>query len=197
MCTRQCDSIEEFGLKDQPDIGWRQTTDKDLISEEPTWVVGEWSSCSNECGQGKQRRVVECKMLFRLSGTVATLPDEQCHLESKPEIEKDCLNKRPCDEENEIEQETKLYKHKVGSTKNHEKINDEANQVIVAMPSEPAHSTILLDSSINEISNRNDDINSNNNFNDFSSPYRWKEAGFTDCTAQCLGGWFFFVFFLL
>ena len=189
LCSRECDSVEEFGLKDQPDIGWQTKASADvLVGEEPTWTVGEWSVCSTECGKGIQQRLVECKILFKFSGTIATLPDDQCHHESRPGEQQPCFV-RPCDEENEIEQPAQLLiKLKSGSTKAYNQ-DDKESSAILASPSEPHQSTTLLDSSINEISNRNDDIQSNS-FNDFLSPYQWIIAGFTDCSAPCLGGTF-------
>ena len=204
LCRKECESIEEIGLKDQPMMNFQKPID--LVGEEPTWTANEWSSCSADCGQGFQKRIVECKILFKFSGTVAILPDDQCHHETRPDFQKSCFLTQ-CDEENEIEQETNrlMNKHK---NKNHlessmkqsfTKTNNEESSAIIASPSEPAHSTTLLDSTINEISNRNDDLQSNN-FNDFLSSYQWIIAGFTDCTAPCLGGSFFLKiksFFLL
>lgn len=182
LCTRQCESVEEFGLKDQPDIGWQaKTSNSDAsVGEEPTWTVGQWGACSaKECGKGIQQRIVECKMLFKFSGSVAVLPEDQCHHETKPETQQSCMQ-RPCDEENEIDQPAQLLiKLKSAKIANIEDKEPSA--------SESHHSTTLLDSTINEISNRNDDLQSNS-FNDFLSPFQWIIAGFTDCTAQCLGG---------
>lgn len=186
LCTRECDSIEEFGLKDQPDVGWQtKTSNLDaLVGEEPTWVHGEWNACSADCGKGIQQRIVECKMLFKFSGTVATLPEDQCHHDLKPKNEQSCFL-RPCDDENEIEQSS-IILNKFKGAKNTN--NEESIGSIIASPSEPHQSTtLLLDGSINEISNRNNDLQSNN-YNDFLNPHHWIISGFTDCTAPCLGG---------
>lgn len=197
LCTRECDSMEEFGLKDQPDVGW-QKPNKELVSEEPAWVAGEWSGCSADCGQGMQQRTVECKMLFKFSGTVATLPDDQCHHESRPEPKQPCFT-RPCDEENEIDQEVPERAKYALKNKSPEidrqsakptNSQPEESSGIIALPSEPQHSTTLLDGSMNEISSRNDDVHSNsfNEFNEFLGAYQWIIAGFTDCSSPCLGG---------
>lgn len=197
--------MEEFGLKDQPDVGW-QKPNKEPVSEEPAWVAGEWSGCSADCGQGMRQRTVECKMLFKFSGTVATLPDDQCHHESRPESKQPCFT-RPCDEENEIDQETpelpkfslKTKSPEIGRQSSSTKANShhEESSGIIASPSEPQHSTTLLDGSINEISNRNDDNVHSSSFNEFLSPYQWIIAGFTDCSSPCLGGWSSFLFRLI
>lgn len=208
LCLKECNTVDELSLlKDQPNTNLQQssTTSNGLsnnVGDEPTWVAGEWSTCSAECNEGKQERNVECKILFKFSGTVATLPDDQCHVESRPENEKTCFL-RPCEEENEIEQSNQFIYKKYKNNKHHNlvdkltnKLNeDKESAIVIALPSEPHQSTTSLDASINEISNKNDDLQQSN-FNDFLSPYQWIIAGFTDCSEPCLGGQYFqFLFF--
>ncbi|KAK3579868.1 hypothetical protein CHS0354_025773 [Potamilus streckersoni] len=56
----------------------------------PTWVIGEWSECSVECGQGWHERSVECM-------TFDGKPSDLCPKRDKPAVSQRC--DAPCDQE--------------------------------------------------------------------------------------------------
>nr|XP_045583588.1 protein madd-4-like isoform X3 [Procambarus clarkii] len=60
------------------------------VPSEPTYMMGNWSSCSVSCGEGQRRRTVTCKIFLEFSRTVAVLPDDQCPGAKPPET-KPCL----------------------------------------------------------------------------------------------------------
>ncbi|XP_047437133.1 ADAMTS-like protein 3 [Mugil cephalus] len=63
-------------------------------TENPTFVPGPWSPCSNTCGPGRQTREVKCQVLLSFTKTAVDLPEEECG-EDKPHLEKFC-NQGPC-----------------------------------------------------------------------------------------------------
>ncbi|XP_045120814.1 protein madd-4-like isoform X4 [Portunus trituberculatus] len=48
------------------------------VPSEPTFINGNWSSCSVTCGEGVRTRSVTCKIFLEFSRTVAELPKKQC-----------------------------------------------------------------------------------------------------------------------
>uniref|UniRef100_A0A673JIS7 ADAMTS-like protein 3 n=2 Tax=Sinocyclocheilus rhinocerous TaxID=307959 RepID=A0A673JIS7_9TELE len=62
--------------------------------EDPTFILGPWSSCSVSCGLGVQRRQVKCKVLLSFTQAEVELPDEECD-EDKPPLQRTC-DSGPC-----------------------------------------------------------------------------------------------------
>lgn len=69
----------------------------------PTWRVLQWSSCSKSCGNGEQRRVVQCEQR-NADGVIHTFnPPLQCSGLQRPHTLQLC-NLGPCHSEyNEVE----------------------------------------------------------------------------------------------
>ncbi|XP_031702131.1 ADAMTS-like protein 1 isoform X1 [Anarrhichthys ocellatus] len=63
-------------------------------TEDPTFVPGPWSACSNTCGPGRQNREVKCQVLLSFTKTEVDLPEEECG-EERPHLERPC-NHGPC-----------------------------------------------------------------------------------------------------
>ncbi|XP_064474423.1 protein madd-4-like isoform X2 [Ornithodoros turicata] len=100
-------------------------------SPEPSFIVGDWGSCSVTCGEGIQKRKVECKIFLEFSRTMAELPDKECAGIRPAEIQRCSL--RPCALDQNREQ--------LADTEQREEVS-----------------------------------------------YSWRNAGFTPCSASCLGG---------
>ncbi|ODN02530.1 Thrombospondin type-1 domain-containing protein 4 [Orchesella cincta] len=57
------------------------------------WVIGDWSSCSSECGEGHKTRTIHCQQ--RISPTLTMRVAEGACLQHKPETRVAC-QLRPC-----------------------------------------------------------------------------------------------------
>jgi hypothetical protein len=129
-----------------------------------SFIVGEWSSCSTSCGKGIRKRSVECKIFLEFSRTVARLPDSQCP-GFKPIDFEVCIT-RECD--------APVIQDEGPDEEDVDDEDDKDNNIITSGVEKPVNKMIPL-------SKIGIDLG-----------YYWKSAGFTQCTASCLGGLFHF-----
>ncbi|CAK9806200.1 Protein madd-4 [Anthophora quadrimaculata] len=137
------------------------------IPSESTFIAEDWSPCSVTCGDGIRHREVRCKIFLEFSRTIADLPDRQCS-GPKP-IEKEKCIMPPC---NMIENSLIYGIDTVGDSG-------------YAEPS----LTDTYRSSAGDSSGSGYDAGIKvAPGSDTQTTYSWKEAGFTSCSATCLGG---------
>ncbi|CAG2122360.1 unnamed protein product, partial [Medioppia subpectinata] len=138
---------------------WYHRVTNPSLSSEPNYIVGEWSTCSAECGNGIKKRSVDCKIFLEFSRSVVRLPDSQCSGVKPKEIEvcliKDC---EPIAEEDDDFDDMD------------EDDEDSDNHIISTGVEKPANKLVPL-SKIG-----------------IETKYFWKSSGFTECSAACLGG---------
>ena len=128
--------------------------------------MGEWSACSASCGKGIKKRAVECKIFLQFSKTVARLQDSQCPEPKPKEIEvcviKDCDAAKGDDTEDDGDEDD--------MDDNDDDDDDSDNDIINSRVEKPVNKMVPLSKM------------------GIDSKYFWKSAGFTACTASCLGG---------
>nr|XP_046912423.1 ADAMTS-like protein 1 isoform X2 [Dermatophagoides farinae] len=182
---KQC---EKIGLK-------RPETERKCNQEEcPQWYEGPWSSCSETCGNGIQRRLVVCK---DNQGS----PSDKCDWQLKPLDSRNCSDITDCLNGQSNSQE------------------DSPNMIIDSMTNEPSYDigpwsscnvtcgigykkrNVKSDLQIcygydchmdgtNSLQkyNHHSSIEHENNFEIENEKFQWKITGFTKCSANCLGG---------
>ncbi|KAG7196354.1 hypothetical protein KM043_001333 [Ampulex compressa] len=133
------------------------------IPSESTFIAEEWSSCSVTCGEGIRHREVQCKIFLEFSRTIATLPDRQCSGPKPVETEK-CLMD-PC---NAMDNSLSYGMDPVG---------DSGYAEPDSYRSSSGSSGSGYDGGIKVAPG-----------SDVQTTYSWKEAGYTPCSATCLGG---------
>ncbi|XP_043685807.1 protein madd-4 isoform X2 [Vespula pensylvanica] len=146
------------------------------IPSESTFIAEEWSPCSVTCGDGIRRREVHCKIFLEFSRTIAKLPDRQCS-GPKPEETEKCVME-PC---GLIENSLSYRIDTVGDSGYAEssltdsyKSSSSSGGVGTGLA---AGSASGYESGIKVAPGRN-----------VQTTYSWKEAGYTPCSATCLGG---------
>ncbi|XP_043281703.1 protein madd-4 [Venturia canescens] len=136
------------------------------VPAESTFIADEWSSCSVTCGEGIRHREVHCKIFLEFSRTIATLPDKQCAGPKPPETEK-CTAEACTPLDNSLS-----YRIDTVGDSGYEESN-------------------LMDSyrssSGSGLSSYESDVKVAPG-SSVRTTYSWKEAGYTSCTATCLGG---------
>ncbi|XP_012346954.1 protein madd-4 isoform X4 [Apis florea] len=137
------------------------------IPSESTFIADEWSSCSVTCGEGIRHREVRCKIYLEFSRTIADLPDRQCS-GPKP-IEKEKCVMAPC---NVIENSL---------TYGIDTVDDSGY-------AEPSLADTYRSSSSGSSGSGYDGGIKVAPGSDVQTTYSWKEAGYTPCSATCLGG---------
>ncbi|XP_011333048.1 protein madd-4 isoform X2 [Ooceraea biroi] len=137
------------------------------IPSESTFIPEEWSPCSVTCGEGVRHREVQCKIFLEFSQTIAKLPDSQCSGPKPVETEK-CVME-PC---NLLE--NSLYRiDTVGDSG----YADSGLTDSYSRSSSGSSGGSGYDSGIKVAPG-----------SDVQTTYSWKEAGYTSCSATCLGG---------
>ncbi|XP_050482472.1 protein madd-4 [Bombus huntii] len=137
------------------------------IPSESTFIAKEWSPCSVTCGEGVRHREVRCKIYLEFSRTVADLPDRQCS-GPKP-LEKEKCMMGPC---NLIENSLTYGIDTVGDSG-----YAEPSLTDTYRSSAGSSSGSGYDAGIKVAPG-----------SDVQTTYSWKEAGYTPCSATCLGG---------
>ncbi|XP_076668534.1 ADAMTS-like no long nerve cord isoform X2 [Andrena cerasifolii] len=137
------------------------------IPSESTFIAEEWSPCSVTCGEGIKHRDVHCKIFLEFSRTIADLPDRQC-LGPKPVQTEKCVME-PC---SMIENSLSYGIDTVGDSG-----YAEPSLTDTYRSSAGGSSGSGYDGGIKVVPGR-----------DVQTTYSWKEAGYTPCSATCLGG---------
>ncbi|XP_014468093.1 PREDICTED: ADAMTS-like protein 3 isoform X2 [Dinoponera quadriceps] len=135
------------------------------VPSESTFIAEKWSSCSVTCGEGVRHREVHCKIFLEFSKTIAMLPDKQCPGPKPVETEK-CVM-QPCGD---------LFENSLPFRV--ETVDDGGY---------PESSSGSSYRSSLDGNGYDSDIKVAPG-SDVQTTYSWKEAGYTPCSATCLGG---------
>ncbi|CAD6208910.1 GSCOCG00010724001-RA-CDS [Cotesia congregata] len=131
--------------------------------EKLQFIADEWSTCSATCGEGIRHREVHCKIFLEFSRTIAKLPDRQCTGLKPVETEK-CMI-RACG----LMENSLSYRVDTVGDSGYEESN-------------------LMDSFRSASSDEYEGSVKVATGNSGQTTYSWKEAGYSACTASCLGG---------
>ncbi|XP_034173183.2 ADAMTS-like no long nerve cord isoform X1 [Osmia lignaria lignaria] len=137
------------------------------IPSESTFIAEEWSPCSVTCGEGIKHREVRCKIFLEFSRTIADLPDRQCSGPKPIETEKCVMG--PC---SAIENSLTYGIDTVGDSG-----YAEPSLTDTYRSSAGSSSGSGYDAGIKVAPG-----------SDVQTTFSWKEAGYTACSATCLGG---------
>ncbi|XP_029038021.2 protein madd-4 isoform X3 [Osmia bicornis bicornis] len=137
------------------------------IPSESTFIAEEWSPCSVTCGEGIKHREVRCKIFLEFSRTIADLPDRQCSGPKPIETEKCVMG--PC---SAIENSLTYGNYTVG----------DSGYV------KPSLTDTYRSSAVSSSGSGYDAGIKVAPGSDVQTTFSWKEAGYTACSATCLGG---------
>ena len=138
-----------------------------------SFIADDWSPCSVTCGEGVRHRAVRCKIFLEFSRTIADLPDHQCSGPKPMQMEKCSMG--PC-----LEDDNRL-----------------AYRVDPAGESSYAESSLTDNAFRSAISGSGASSGGSTSYesnvkvapgSSIKTTYSWKEVGYTDCSATCLGG---------
>uniref|UniRef100_A0ABD2X498 Uncharacterized protein n=1 Tax=Trichogramma kaykai TaxID=54128 RepID=A0ABD2X498_9HYME len=156
------------------------------VPSQSTFIADEWSPCSVRCGEGVRHREVHCKIFLEFSRTIADLPDHQCSGPKPIETEK--CNMGPCT----TEDNSLTYRvDPAGDSKY-------AESSLTDTEFRSASSALASSSNSGASSSASSGRSSASSSYDgnvkvapgssIKTTYSWKEVGYTDCSATCLGG---------
>ncbi|XP_025155245.1 protein madd-4 isoform X2 [Harpegnathos saltator] len=138
------------------------------VPSESTFIAEEWSPCSVTCGEGVRHREVHCKIYLEFSRTIAMLPDKQC------------TGPKPIETETCMMQSCGLLENSLpfGIDTVDDGGYSESSLIGSSYRSSLGSSGgSSYDSGIKVAPG-----------SDVQTTYSWKEAGYTPCSATCLGG---------
>ncbi|XP_032685179.1 protein madd-4 isoform X3 [Odontomachus brunneus] len=138
------------------------------VPSESTFIAEEWSSCSVSCGEGVRHREVHCKIFLEFSQTIAMLPDKQC-LGPKP-VETEKCTMRPCG----LLENSLPFRIDTVDDGGYSESSLMGSSYRSSLGSSGGSG---YDSGIKVAPG-----------SDVQTTYSWKEAGYTSCSATCLGG---------
>ncbi|XP_023245593.1 ADAMTS-like protein 3 [Copidosoma floridanum] len=147
------------------------------VPSQSTFVADEWSACSASCGEGVRHRQVHCKIYLEFSRTIAKLPDHQCTGPKPPQEEKCALE--PC----HLLENSLAYRIDPVGDSSYAESSDGFRSSSSALAS--AVSSYTGGGGSGGGYEGNVKVASGSSV---KTTYSWQEAGYTDCSATCLGG---------
>ncbi|XP_044591841.1 protein madd-4 isoform X1 [Cotesia glomerata] len=162
-CPLYSDEISQPLMQPYPPPPMPEKLIDQPIPSEATFIADEWSTCSATCGEGIRHREVHCKIFLEFSRTIAKLPDRQCTGPKPVETEK-CMIRACGLMENNLS-------YRVDT------VGDSGYEESNLMDSFRSASSDEYEGSVKVATG-----------NSGQTTYSWKEAGYSACTASCLGG---------
>ncbi|XP_015601072.1 protein madd-4 isoform X2 [Cephus cinctus] len=137
------------------------------VPSDSTFIVDEWSPCSVTCGEGIRHREVHCKIFLEFSRTIVKLPNHQCS-GPKP-IETERCEMEPC---SILDNSLSYRMDTVGDSGYAESsMTDQYRSGSRGSGGESYEGSVKIAAGIAT-----------------ETTFSWREAGYTHCSATCLGG---------
>ncbi|KAJ8683333.1 hypothetical protein QAD02_019125, partial [Eretmocerus hayati] len=153
------------------------------VPSQATFIADEWSPCSVTCGEGVRKREVRCKIFLEFSRTVAELPDHQCS-GLKPLKTEKCIME-PC---NLLENSLAYRVDTVGDSSYAEPSLTDSYSSASGGGGSGSSQVGAGGSSATTSAGGHDANVKVAPGSSVKTTYSWKEVGYTDCSATCLGG---------